>query len=277
LEKKSEQANRLDLARWLVSTKNPLTARVIMNRVWAQYFGKGIVETENDFGTQGMAPVNQELLDWLAVQFMKEHWSLKAMQRSIVTSDAYRRSSNARPDVALKDPNNRLLSHQTRLRVDAEMVRDVCLSVTGLLNPKLGGPPVYPPQPESAMSVGQVKRPWPTSTGADRYRRGLYTFFFRSTPHPALTVFDAPDSFTTCTRRIRSDTPLQSLTLLNDTAFFEFAQALEKIVREQGVANAFRRCIARQPSAKELRRLSELDSLTAARVLLNLDETITRE
>ncbi len=277
LEKQSEQANRLDLARWLVSSQNPLTARVIMNRVWAQYFGKGLVETENDFGTQGLAPVDQELLDWLAVQFMKEHWSMKAMHRWIVTSDAYQRSSKARPDLALKDPTNRLLSHQTRLRVDAEMVRDVCLSVTGLLNPKLGGPPVYPPQPESAMSVGQVKRPWPTSTGADRYRRGLYTFFYRSTPHPALTVFDAPDSFTTCTRRIRSDTPLQSLTLLNDAGFFEFAQALEKIVREHGVATAFRRCMARPPGAMELQRLSALDPLTAARVLLNLDETITRE
>jgi hypothetical protein len=277
LQNTTGKTNRLDLARWLVSPQNPLTARVIMNRVWAQYFGKGIVETENDFGTQGLAPVNQELLDWLAVQFMNEHWSLKAMHRWIVTSDTYKRSSKGRSDLALKDPNNRLLSHQNRLRVDAETVRDVCLTATGLLNPKLGGPPVYPPQPESAMTVGQVKRPWPTSTGGDRCRRALYTFYFRATPHPELSVFDEPDAFTTCTRRIRSNTPLQSLTLLNDTAYFEFAQAMEKVIQEQGLAVAFRRCMARQPSAMELERLSALEPLAAARVLLNLDETITRE
>ena len=270
-------ANRLDLAKWIVSRDNPLTARVTMNRVWLQYFGKGIVETENDFGTQGSAPMSQELLDWLAVEFMEKGWSLKAMHRWIVTSDTYRRSSKARPDLAVKDPNNRLLSHQNRLRIDAEMVRDLSLAVAGLLNPKLGGPPVYPPQPEGAMNVGQVKRPWPTSKGDDRYRRGLYTFFFRASPHPALTVFDAPDSFTTCTRRLRSNTPLQALTLLNDAAFFEFAQALEKTIKEQGVETAFRRCVSRNPTTKEIERLSSLSPLTAARVLLNLDETITRE
>ncbi len=269
--------NRLDLAKWLVDRRNPLTARVLVNRVWLQYFGRGIVETENDFGTQGSAPLSQDLLDWLAVEFMEKGWSLKAMHRSIVTSAAYQRSSKARPDLALKDPTNRLLSHQTRLRIDAEAVRDLSLAATGLLNPKLGGPPVYPPQPEGAMNVGQVKRPWPTSSGSDRFRRGLYTFFFRASPHPALTVFDAPDSFTTCTRRLRSNTPLQALTLLNDAAFFEFAQALAQIVREEGVESAFRRCVARQPSAAEIERLARLDPLTTARVLLNLDETITRE
>ena len=273
----SGKATRLDLSRWIADRGNPLTARVIMNRVWLQYFGKGIVETENDFGTQGQSPVNQPLLDWLAVEFMERGWSMKAMHRAIVTSDTYKRSSNARADLALKDPNNRLLSHQNRLRLDAESVRDVCLAATGLLSPKLGGPPVYPPQPEGAMSVGQVKRPWPTSAGGERYRRGLYTFFFRASPHPALTVFDTPDSFTTCTRRLRSNTPLQALTLLNDGAFFEFAQAMEKLIAKEGIEAAFRRCVARKPAAKEVERLSKLDSLTAARVLLNLDETITRE
>jgi Protein of unknown function (DUF1553) len=161
--------------------------------------------------------------------------------------------------------------------MDAEMIRDACLKITGLLNPKLGGAPVYPPQPEGAMNVGQVKRPWPTSTGPDRYRRGLYTFFFRASPHPALTVFDAPDSFTTCTRRIRSNTPLQALTMLNDPAYFELAQAMARLVESQGVKAAFRLCVAREPAPGELATLSELDPLTAARVLLNLDETITRE
>ena len=276
-KKESAKATRLDLARWIVDRRNPLTARVIVNRVWLQYFGKGIVETENDFGTQGIAPVNPALLDWLAVEFMERGWNLKAMHRAIVTSDTYKRSSNARPDLALKDPNNRLLSHQNRLRLDAEAVRDVCLAATGLLNPKLGGPPVYPPQPEGAMSVGQVKHRWPTSKGGDRYRRGLYTFFFRASPHPALTVFDAPDSFSACTRRLRSNTPLQALTLLNDGAFFEFAQAMEKLITREGIEAAFRRCVARKPAAKEIERLRGLDSLTVARVILNLDETITRE
>ncbi|QIF05731.1 PSD1 and planctomycete cytochrome C domain-containing protein [Roseimicrobium sp. ORNL1] len=273
----SRQPTRLDLARWLVSRDNPLTARVIMNRVWQVYFGRGLVETENDFGTQGSAPTHTELLDWLACEFMDSGWDLKHMHRLIVTSETYQRSSTARKDLALKDPTNRLLSYQRRLRMDAEMVRDACLKITGLLNPKLGGAPVYPPQPEGAMNVGQVKRPWPTSTGPDRYRRGLYTFFFRASPHPALTVFDAPDSFTTCTRRIRSNTPLQALTMLNDPAYFELAQAMAKLVESQGVQAAFRLCVAREPAPKELATLSELDPLTAARVLLNLDETITRE
>ena len=269
--------NRLDLAHWLVSREQPLTARVLMNRAWLQCFGKGLVATENDFGTQGAAPTHPELLDWLAVEFMDRQWSLKAMLRLLVTSEAYRRSSNARPDLHLKDPYNRLLAQQNRQRLDAELVRDVCLTSTGLLNRTLGGPPVYPPQPEGAMNVGQTRRPWPVSKGSDRYRRGLYTFFFRASPHPALTVFDAPDSFTTCTRRNRSNTPLQALTLLNDAAFFEFAQALQKIVERDGVDAAFQRCVARKPTAEEHAVLAELPPLLAARALLNLDETITRE
>jgi mono/diheme cytochrome c family protein len=271
------KANRLDLAKWLVSRGNPLTARVIMNRVWQTYFGKGLVETENDFGTQGSAPVNQELLDFLACEFMDCGWNLKHMHELIVTSEVYLRSSKGRPDLALKDPNNRYLARQNRLRLDAESVRDISLAATSLLEPKLGGPPVYPPIPDGAMSVGQVKRPWPTSTGPDRYRRGLYTFFFRASPHPGLTVFDAPDSFTTCTRRIRSNTPLQALTLLNDAAYFEFAQAMAKVIEKEGPETAFQRCVARRPTDAELAKLKTLDALTTARVLLNLDETITRE
>jgi hypothetical protein len=274
---KDAPRNRLTLARWLVGKQNPLTARVVMNRVWLQYFGRGLVETENDFGTQGTPPTHPELLDLLAVEFMERGWSLKAMHRFIVTSEAYQRSSVARSDLALLDPYNKLLSHQNRLRLDAELIRDVSLAATGLLSSKLGGPPVYPPQPEGAMMVGQVRRPWPASTGADRYRRALYTFLFRASPHPALTVFDAPDAFTTCTRRNRSNTPLQALTLLNDPAYAEFAEAMRRVIEEKGIEEAFRRCVTRRPTEKEKTVLAALTPMNAARVLLNLDETITRE
>ena len=199
------------------------------------------------------------------------------MHRLIVTSAAYQRSSVARADLALVDPSNRLLSHQNRLRLDAEIIRDVCLAATGLLAPELGGPPVYPPQPEGVMLVGQVRRPWPASTGKDRHRRALYTFFFRASPHAALNVFDAPDAYTACTRRNRSNTPLQALTLLNDPAFSEFSEALAKVVEEKGIEEAFRRCVTRRPTEKETAVLAALSPLNAARVLLNLDETITRE
>lgn len=273
----SAQANRLDLARWLVSPKNPLTARVIVNRVWQQYFGRGIVETENDFGSQGTLPSHPELLDWLATEFMAKNWSLKELHRLIVSSQTYRQSSAMRADLAEKDPGNHLLARQSRLRLDAEVVRDVCLTVSGLLSPKLGGPPVYPPIPDGVMGQGQVKRVWTVSQGEDRYRRGLYTFVYRASPPPSLTVFDAPEGFSTCTRRIRSNTPLQALTLMNDSGFFEFATALEKIIRKDGLEAAFLRCTARTARPDELAVLKKLDTLNAARVLLNLDETITRE
>ena len=276
-ETASKQPNRLDLAQWIVSPQNPLTARVIVNRVWQQYFGRGIVETENDFGMQGTAPSHPELLDWLAIQLMEKKWSLKALHRVIVTSRTYRQSSANRPDLREKDPQNYLLARQTRLRLDAEVVRDVALSASGLLSPKLGGPPVYPPIPDGVMGQGQVKRVWATSKGADKYRRGLYTFIYRASPPPSLTVFDAPEGFSTCTRRIRSNTPLQALTLMNDSGFFEFAMALEKIIKQDGLETAFKLCTARAPKPDELAVLKKLDTLNAARTLLNLDETVTRE
>ena len=270
---------RLDLAQWLVRRDNPLTARVIVNRIWQQYFGRGLVDTENDFGTMGSLPTHPELLDWLAVEFMDSGWSLKHLHQLIVTSQTYRQSSVAsqNPQAVARDPNNMWLGRQNRLRLDAEIVRDVCLTSSGLLVPKLGGPPVYPPIPEGVLSLGQVKRSWPLSKGEDRYRRGLYTFIFRATPPPGLSVFDAPDGFSTCTRRLRSNTPLQALTLLNDTAFVEFAQALEKIVKKDGLEAAFQRCTARLPTAEERATLSQLSPQEISRVLLNLDETITRE
>ena len=269
--------DRLDLARWIVAKDNPLTARVIANRVWQAYFGRGLVETENDFGSQGTSPSHPELLDWLAVEFVERGWSLKSLHRTIVHTRAYRRDSANRADLTAKDPDNRLLARQTRLRLDAELVRDSALVASGLLTHKVGGPPVYPPIPDGVMSLGQVKRVWNTSQGPDRTRRGLYTFTYRVTPPPAFAVFDAPDGLSTCTRRNRSNTPLQALTLLNDPAYFEAAQALAKVIEKEGLAAAFRRCTSRTPEAAELAVLTRLDRLSAARALLNLDETITRD
>jgi mono/diheme cytochrome c family protein len=333
-----ENPTRVDLARWLTSADNPLTARVMVNRMWQQYFGHGLVQTENDFGTQGTPPTHPELLDWLATEFMSpstrstrsgqappalsersesKGWSLKAMHRLIVTSSTYRQSSAARPDLATVDPTNKLLARQSRLRIDAEVVRDVALAASGLLSRKMGGPPVFPPQPEGVTSVGQVKHEWKESKGEDRYRRGLYTFVFRNSMHPLLGSFDAPDATSTCTRRLRSNTPLQALNLLNDEAFVEFAQALASRTLAEAPSDdaarvdyAFRLCTGRKPTEDERQSLLSLLEKQAksfeaspgeakplsgkrapkempparfaawvivSRVLLNVDETITRE
>ncbi|MEI7460675.1 MAG: PSD1 and planctomycete cytochrome C domain-containing protein [Pirellula sp.] len=277
LDKTKSNLNRLDLAQWIVSPTNPLTSRVIVNRVWQNYFGRGLVESENDFGMQGALPTHPELLDWLAVEFIEQGRSLKALHKLIVTSNTYRQSSIDRPELREKDRENTFLAKQRRLRLDAEIVRDVGLSASGLLSSKMGGAPVYPPIPDGVMNQGQVKREWKVSTGEDRYRRGLYTFLYRATPPPSLNVFDAPEGNSSCTRRIRSNTPLQALTLLNDAAFFEFAKALEKIIEHDGIEAAFQRCTSRPPRADEIEILGKLDRLSAARVLLNLDETVTRE
>ncbi|MDR3632493.1 MAG: DUF1549 and DUF1553 domain-containing protein, partial [Isosphaeraceae bacterium] len=300
----SPSLSRMDLAHWLVDPQNPLTARVTVNRIWQAYFGKGLVETDNDFGVQGSAPSHPELLDWLATELVAQGWSLKTLHREIVGSATYRQSSKARRDAAERDPNNRLLARQSRLRVDAELIRDSALEASGLLSHAIGGPSVFPPQPDGVMKLGQMKRDWSASTGSDRYRRGLYTFFWRATPYPALTVFDAPNATQVCTRRNRSNTPLQALTLLNDQAFVEIAQALAGRILKEAPANdaerivyAFRLCLARRPQPHEAETLSRLleqeraDSpatvspsnadeqvwFTAARVILNLDEFITRE
>ncbi|HMF15720.1 MAG TPA: PSD1 and planctomycete cytochrome C domain-containing protein [Gemmataceae bacterium] len=326
--KPQASVNRLDLARWLVDAKNPLVGRVTVNRLWQAYFGTGLVETENDFGTQGIPPTHPELLDWLATELPAQGWSLKAMHRLILTSATYRQASKARPELATVDPHNRLLARQNRLRLDAEIVRDNALAVSGLLTQKFGGPSVYPPQPKGIYQFTQVQRSWQTSIGPDRFRRGIYTFFQRSAPYPALTVFDAPDGTSTCTRRIRSNTPLQALTLLNDHAFLELAQGLaERVYQESNnkghkgheaeeIRHAFRLCLAREPSPAECKRLEQFLALqlkeyqadsdqalalllvgqkrdnsvplppdlpqraawmSLCRVLLNLDEFITRE
>jgi Protein of unknown function (DUF1549)/Protein of unknown function (DUF1553) len=259
---KLEGGNRLDFARWLVDRRNPLTARVAVNRIWQSYFGKGLVETEDDFGLMGSKPAHPELLDWLAVQFMESGWSQKAVHRLIVTSATYRQSSRERPDLEERDPGNTLLARQARFRVEAEIIRDASLAASGLLNPAIGGPSVYPPIAAGGMQGTQVQKAWPTAFGPDRYRRGLYTFRFRAPLHPALGLFDTPDATSACTRRVRSDSPLQALTLLNDTAFVETARALAKRTLQEGgaadrsrIEYAFVAAIGRNPSAAETDRL----------------------
>ena len=253
---------RLDLAKWLVDPQNPLTSRVTVNRMWQAYFGKGIVETENDFGKQGASPSHPELLDWLASEFIREKWSQKAIHRLIVTSATYRQSSKRRPEIDAADPYNKLLARQNRLRLEAEIIRDSALAASGLLTDTVGGPSVYPPIPDGAMSVTQVSGAWPTAIGPDRYRRGLYTFFRRSAAYPALVVFDAPDATSACTRRTRSNTPLQALTTLNDETFTEFAEGLAARVlkeappdNEQRIRYACMLALSRQPRPDEEKRL----------------------
>lgn len=300
--KGKKQPDRLDLAMWLVDPGHPLTARVTVNRIWQAYFGRGIVETENDFGTQGTPPSHPELLDWLATELIAQKWSLKAIHREIVLSKTYRQSSKSRAELDRVDPGNRLLGRQSRVRLDAELIRDGALKVSGLLTPTIGGPSVYPPQPGGVMELGQMRRPWYVSKGSDRYRRGLYTFFWRATPYPALLAFDAPNAIQACTRRNRSNTPIQALTLLNDASFIECANALaDRVEREGGSTDSarvdflFRTAVGRGPSAAELEAVEGLVKAerndgqikagdrersawrAAARVLLNTDEFITRE
>jgi mono/diheme cytochrome c family protein len=297
LSTEESKGSRLDLAKWLVSPRNPLTARVFVNRAWQQFFGKGLVETENDFGMQGSIPTHPELLDWLAAEFQSgaKPWGIKHLHRLIVTSATYKRSSKARTDLAAADPQNKLLGRQNRLRLEAEILRDAALTASGLLNRKVGGPGVYPPMPPEVFSFTQNKHPWPESQGPDRYRRGMYTHIWRQSQHHLLTTFDAADAQTACTKRNRSNTPLQALHLANDIAFQEFAKALGDRVEKEGpadtagrIALAFEICFSRKPSAKEAERLAAFadsaakeDAKTAwartARVLLNLDEFVTRE
>ena len=257
--------NRLDLARWLVDESNPLTARVTTNRMWQYLFGKGIVETENDFGLMGSSPSHPELLDWLATEFMRRGWSQKQMLKLIVSSATYRQSSHHRPELEEMDPYNRLLARQSRMRLDAEIIRDSALTASGLLSRKTGGPGVYPPIPKGAMAVTQIERPWPTDRGSDRYRRGVYTFFFRMSPPPSLVLFDAPTGAEACTRRVRSTSPLQALTLLNDQAFLEFAVALgHRILKEAPEDDRARLeygvllALGRKPTPTEMDRLATL-------------------
>ncbi len=350
-----ERANRLTLARWLVDKNNPLVARVTVDRFWMQFFGRGLVDTPEDFGTRGDPPIHPELLDWLATEFMQRNWSMKAMHRLIVTSATYRQSSKITPDLLERDPYNKLLVRGPRFRMEAEMIRDNALAIGGLLSEKMYGPSVFPPQPEGTWNVVYNDDKWQTSEGEDRNRRGIYTFWRRTAPYPSFVTFDAPSRESTCPARVHTATPLQSLTTLNDPSFFDAARGLaNRIIRsagpssvarrpssvavsiqrvsigaatvrersspdgaasevEQRISYAFRLCVARQPNEKELERLvsyfnQELrhfqQDLSAAKlianggdvkpagsinisefaawtmlsnVLLNLDETVTKE
>ena len=229
-------ANRLGLATWLVDRNNPLTARVAANRFWAMIFGSGIVPTQEDFGTQGQPPTHPELLDWLAVEFMEGGWDVKRQMRLIVTSATYRQSSQVTPRLLEKDPRNVLIARAPRLRLDAEQVRDQALALSGLLSRKMFGPSVYPPQPDGLWQAAfNGERTYPTSTGEDRYRRGLYTFWRRTVPYPSMAAFDAPSRETCTIRRIHTSTPLQAFVTLNDPVYVEAAQALaRRIVKEGG-------------------------------------------
>lgn len=256
--------NRLGLAQWLVSTNNPLTARVIVNRVWQQYFGTGLVPTPEDFGTRADKPSHPELLDWLASEFMRRGWSFKELHRLIVTSATYRQSSRVTPELLEKDPYNRLLARGPRVRVDAEAVQDIALKASGLLSPKVGGPSVFPPLPDGVMALAYNQMAWNVSEGDDRYRRAMYTFWKRSVPYPAMLMFDTPAAEQSCVRRNRSNTPLQALTTLNEPTFNQAARWLAwRALNAASSDNAraawvFRQCVSRAPNANETAVLLKL-------------------
>jgi len=299
------RATRLDLAKWLVSREHPLTARVTVNWVWAELFGRGIVKTLDDFGTRGETPMHQDLLDHLSARFMDSGWSVKSLVRDMVTSSAYRQSSAVRPELKDRDPENSLLARQNRLRMPAELIRDSALMASGLISLDVGGKSMRPPIPEGVMELGYGSRgwgvAWPESKGPERYRRGLYIHFQRSTPYPMLMNFDAPKANGAQCSRDRSNSPLQALNLLNDPVFMEAAQALAyqamSSSEEWGgrLESAYMRAVGRKPSLTEkqkfekffaaqkeqLQREGMKDESAAwtalTSVLLNLDEFLTRE
>ncbi|HUS35611.1 MAG TPA: DUF1549 and DUF1553 domain-containing protein, partial [Verrucomicrobiae bacterium] len=305
--------NRLGFAKWLVSAENPLTARVIMNRQWEAFFGRGLVRTIEDFGFQGETPSHPALLDWLATEFVRRGWSMKQMHKAMVMSAAYQQSSRVTPELLQRDPNNVLVSRGPRARVDAEILRDSALAASGLLSKKIGGPSVFPPQIPSITTEGAYgPLQWKVSEGEDRYRRSLYTFAKRTAPFAMALTFDGPSGEACLARRDRSNTPLQALTLLNDEIFMDCAKALGRWAakqenEERTVAEMFRRYATRPPTAAEIEKLTkfykaqlerfakgdlkasdfvgndkgeklnEQAAWTAlARVLLNLDETVTK-
>jgi hypothetical protein len=302
--------NRLALARWLVSEENPLVARVVVNRFWGEFFGRPIVESPEDFGTQGLAPTHPELLDWLATEFVRLGWSPKALHRTIVLSATYRQASRVTPALLERDPLNRLLTRGPRFRMEAEMIRDTLLAASGLLSRKIGGPSVFPLQADTSgvIAINKVDTSWAPSDGEDRHRRGLYTHWRRTAPFAAFAVFDAPSRECCSVRRPRTNTPLQALTGMNDPGFFDAARGLaRRVAAREGDVRAkaeygFRCAVSRRPDAGEVDVLVGLfeeeharflkDPAAArkvagdadraawtmvANVLLNLDETITKE
>ena len=297
---KKADSSRLTFARWLVSREAPTTARAIVNRVWQSYFGIGLVETPEDFGTQGAKPSHPELLDWLACDFMDHGWSLKHLHRLIVTSDTYQQDSKVSAKLLDKDPYNRLLARGPRFRVEGEIVRDIQLAVSGLLNPAIGGRGVMPPAPLHLFEkpASYAPFPWKVEADSQKYRRSVYVFRRRSTPYPFLSTFDVPNGEASCIKRARSNTPLQALMTLNETLSMEASEHLAKRMTDRAkgddtaaIIEGFKLCTSRSPTAKERSLLLSLlkqqrsahkpDSIppmvTLARVLLNLDETITKE
>ena len=257
--------DRMSLARWIMDSSNPLTARVTVNRFWEKIFGRGLVETSEDFGTQGQPPTHPELLDYLALSFIDKDWSMKELLRQIVTSATYRQSSQTDPERLARDPDNRFFCRGPRFRLEAEMVRDAALATSGLLSGKMYGKSVMPPQPEGVWQVVYSADKWETSMGEDRYRRGLYTFWRRTSPYPAMMAFDATSREVCTVRRIRTNTPLAALVTLNDPAFVEAAQTLardtamidsEKLGDQ--IAYIFRRCLVRPPRSDELQSIENL-------------------
>jgi mono/diheme cytochrome c family protein len=260
------RADRLGLARWLMDANNPLTARVAVNRFWSQLFGAGLVATEEDFGTQGLPPTHPEMLDRLAIDFRESHWDLKQLLRTIVTSATYRQSSSPEGDASARDPRNRWLAHGPRFRLEAEMVRDQALSISGLLSRQQGGPSVYPPQPDGLWRAAfNGQRTWATSTGGDRHRRGLYTYWRRTVPYPSMAAFDAPSREICTLRRVSTNTPLQAFVTLNDPVYVEAAQALaRRMIAGAGpddsarCAFGLRLALARPPTREQIDQLLAL-------------------
>ncbi len=311
---KGTPANRLGLARWIASRDNPLTARVMVNRVWAHLFGLGIVETEEDFGSQGSEPTHRQLLDWLAVAYMEDYgWSTKKLLKEIVLSATYRQSSETDKKKLEKDPYNYWLARGPRVRLSAEQVRDQALATSGLLSRKMYGPGVMPPQPEGIWLSPYDGSKWQESEGEDRYRRGLYTYWKRTAPYPSMSTFDAPSREFCQSRRIRTNTPLQALVTLNDPVYLESAQRLAGYMKQKGktpteqLQVGYRKLTYKSMQPKSLNVLlgvyqkalreyqakpHEIDSLltyrgrkspemaaltVSANVLLNLDEVVTKE
>jgi len=264
--------NRLGFARWLVSRDNPLTARVVVNRTWATFFGRGIVKTQDDFGFQSSPPTHPQLLDWLAVRFMDDGWSCKKLQRLIVTSQTYKQASRSTAAGEDKDPENQWLWRGPRLRLDAEEIRDAALRSAGILSDKMLGPSVYPPQPASITTEGSYGAlAWNASGGEDRYRRSIYTFAKRTAPFAFANTFDGPSGEACIVRRDKSNTPLQALTLLNDVTVTEAAQALGKRLAEspgtteERITEAFLRCLSRRPNPAELTAIGDFHQKQLAR------------
>ncbi|MFN8705863.1 MAG: DUF1553 domain-containing protein, partial [Planctomyces sp.] len=260
------EPDRLKFARWLADSRSPLTARVAVNRVWQAIFGQGLVETSEDFGRRAALPVYRDLLDWLAVDFMEHQWSHKHLIRTILTSETYQKSSRLTDQLREIDPRNQLLTRGPRFRAEAEVVRDIALTASGLMTHRLGGAGVIPPVPQNVLDYNfTYPAYWTAAPAPERYRRTVYVFRKRSMPDPALSNFDAPNGDFACARRVRSNTPLAALTGLNETIFVEAAQAMALRVLQEGGASeseradyAFRLCTSRRPNETEREELISL-------------------